>query len=163
MDDVESDHRCLAHLQNALKELILALNMEPDSYEIAQAVMAIQCAVSCMRSEVRYQMPDDDEYETPPVTEAAQLTLQEAARYFNDDERKRLAKTGHAMKDGSFPITNRTDLKNAIHLAGHASNPAAAKAHIKRMAAKLGAAEMIPKDWAAELDPAATDFLKSIR
>lgn len=66
---------------------------------------------------------------------------------FSESERKLLAKQGKAMKDGSFPIRNKSDLKNAIHLAGHADNPAAARRHIIRRAIALGAQGMIPSTW----------------
>jgi len=69
------------------------------------------------------------------------------ARDFNTSERKAAAKTGAAMPDGSFPIKNEADLKNAIRLAGNAKNPAAARAHIKKRAAALGLGDRIPDTW----------------
>lgn len=71
----------------------------------------------------------------------------EEARNFNTPERKKLAKTGSALPDGSFPIKNAEDLKNAIKLAGKAKNIAAAKAHIKRRAKVLALTNMIPAGW----------------
>jgi HK97 family phage prohead protease len=70
-------------------------------------------------------------------------------RDFSASERKDDAKSGAAMKDGSFPIENGKDLENAIHLAGHAKDPAAARAHIKRRAAALGLSSKIPDSWKA--------------
>jgi HK97 family phage prohead protease len=75
------------------------------------------------------------------------MSTDETRKTFTADERKALAAKGHAMPDGSFPIENTEDLKNAIHLAGNAKDPAAAKAHIKKRAAALGASKMIPTDW----------------
>jgi HK97 family phage prohead protease len=72
---------------------------------------------------------------------------EETRRTFSADKRKELSKKGHAMPDGSFPIENESDLKNAIGLAGNAKNPAAAKAHIKKRARALGLTSMIPEDW----------------
>lgn len=66
---------------------------------------------------------------------------------FSESERRLLAKQGKAMKDGSFPIRNKADLKNAIHLAGNAKNPAAARRHIIRRAIAIGARDMIPSSW----------------
>jgi HK97 family phage prohead protease len=68
-------------------------------------------------------------------------------REFSADERKKLAKSGAAMKDGSFPIANKQDLKNAIEAYGRAKNKAAAKRHIKARAKALGAEDMIPDSW----------------
>jgi ATP-dependent Clp endopeptidase proteolytic subunit ClpP len=68
-------------------------------------------------------------------------------RDFSTDERQRLAKSGEAMPDGSFPIVTRQDLENAIHAIGRASNPDAAKAHIKKRAKALGLTDLIPEEW----------------
>lgn len=74
----------------------------------------------------------------------------EQSRKFSADERKGAAKQGQAMSDGSFPIKNESDLKNAIRLAGNASDPAAAKRHIIRRARALGLTHLIPDSWKAE-------------
>lgn len=60
-------------------------------------------------------------------------------RKFNSKARDKAASSGAAMKDGSFPIYNRKDLKNAIKLAGHSKHgKAAAMAHIRKRAKALG-------------------------
>jgi hypothetical protein len=63
--------------------------------------------------------------------------------------RKRMAENGEAMPDGSFPIANLDDLKNAIQAIGRASDPTAAKAHIRKRAKALGHSELIPESWGA--------------
>lgn len=83
----------------------------------------------------------------PQEWEAAMLMLMEQARDIPGAERQKMAKTGAAMPDGSFPIANTMDLKNAIQSIGRAKNPAAAKAHIKKRAKALGAEQMIPEGW----------------
>lgn len=70
-----------------------------------------------------------------------------AKREFNAAQRRKDAKSGVAMKDGSFPIANGEDLENAIRLAGKAKDPDAARAHIKRRAAALGLSSKIPDTW----------------
>lgn len=62
-------------------------------------------------------------------------------------ERRTLATKGVALPDGSFPIRNVADLRNAIRAIGRAKDPAAAKAHIKRRARALGAAGLLPNTW----------------
>lgn len=79
MDDVTSDKKALDHLQVALKECILALNMEPDSWDIANAVKELQNALGNMRFEIRFPDSDDDTLETPAITEAAQVTLKKVS------------------------------------------------------------------------------------
>ena len=77
-------------------------------------------------------------------------------RTFDAKARKAAAKTGAAMPDGSFPIENQQDLENAIHAIGRASDPAAAKAHIKTRARALGLEKLIPAGWEGSL-PLDTD------
>lgn len=77
--------------------------------------------------------------------------LVEYARAFSADKRKSAAKSGSAMGDGSFPIENVQDLKNAIKAVGRASNPASAKAHIKKRAKALGKENLLPDDWASNI------------
>ena len=65
--------------------------------------------------------------------------------------RKRLATEGKAMPDGSFPIRNPNDLKNAIQAYGRAKigKRAAVKKHIMRRARALDRERMIPEKWLA--------------
>jgi hypothetical protein len=70
-----------------------------------------------------------------------------AKREFSTDERGKMADKGQAMPDGSFPIANKEDLKNAIQAHGRAKDPEKAKAHIKTRAKALGATDQLPDDW----------------
>jgi hypothetical protein len=74
----------------------------------------------------------------------------EERRYFSEDERTALAKSGNALPDGSFPIVNLNDLKNAIQAYGRASNKEQAKAHITKRAEELGATNELPESWSVE-------------
>jgi hypothetical protein len=67
-------------------------------------------------------------------------------RFFSAEARRRDAKSGIAMKDGSFPIANEEDLRNAERLAGHAKDPAAARAHIRSRAKALGLSTHMEKN-----------------
>ena len=68
-------------------------------------------------------------------------------RDYGTEARRRMAESGEAMPDGSFPIANRTDLRNAIQSVGRASNYEAARRHIISRARALGAEDMLPEDW----------------
>ena len=70
-------------------------------------------------------------------------------RDYSSGTRERMAEAGTAMPDGSFPIANATDLRNAIQSVGRAKNYAAAKAHIIRRARALGMLNMLPSEWNA--------------
>ena len=68
-------------------------------------------------------------------------------RDFSDEERSKLAESGHALPDGSFPIENETDLENAVHAFGRAKDKDKAKAHIIARAKAIGATDKLPADW----------------
>ena len=62
------------------------------------------------------------------------------AAVFTAEQRQRLAKSGAAMPDGSFPIRNCSDLMNARRAVGRAApgRRAAVRAHISKRARALG-------------------------
>ena len=63
---------------------------------------------------------------------------------FSEKERKSEARTGVAMRDGSFPIRNKQDLANARQAIGRA-NPGkrpAVRAHIAARAKALGVSSL---------------------
>jgi len=66
---------------------------------------------------------------------------------FSEAQREKLAKKGLALPDGSFPIRNREDLKNAISTYGLAKNKGRAKKWIKKRAKQLNAEKLLPANW----------------
>lgn len=66
---------------------------------------------------------------------------------YTPTQRKEMAKKGHALPDGSFPIANKADLKNAIQAHGRAKNKKVVKNHIIKRARALKATEMLPAKW----------------
>jgi hypothetical protein len=84
------------------------------------------------------------------VGETAEVAASESYEAeFTQSQRERLAKKGHALPDGSFPIRNKSDLKNAIKSWGLAkkSNKAKAKKFIKLRAKQLNSSELLPSTW----------------
>lgn len=76
-------------------------------------------------------------------------------REFSAEERRRLAAEGKALPDGSFPILNREDLKNAIRLVGLSKRPKGqVRRFIKRRAEALNATDLIPKEWSMKASKA---------
>lgn len=71
----------------------------------------------------------------------------EIAKMYTTEERMKLAKKGHAMPDGSYPIANVSDLRNAIQAFGRAKDQAAVKAHIKARAKALNRLDLLPENW----------------
>ena len=62
--------------------------------------------------------------------------------------RERLARSGAALPDGSFPIRNRSDLRNAISAFGRArmQDRGRVARHIRRRARALRAVDMLPEE-----------------
>ena len=58
---------------------------------------------------------------------------------YSTEERKSLAKKGYAMRDGSYPIKDCGDVKDALHRIGSGNaSKSAIVAHIRRQAKRLG-------------------------
>ena len=89
-----------------------------------------------------------DKYEDEDVeaidAEVAEIALKRA---FTEQQRGEMAKDGTALADGSFPISTKEDLSNAIQAFGRASDKPAAKRHIMQRAKALGAESLIPATW----------------
>ena len=60
-----------------------------------------------------------------------------------------LAKEGMALSDGSYPIVNESDLRNAIQAFGRAKDKEATKKHIMKRARALKLESLIPANWLA--------------
>lgn len=141
----------------------LAAGHLDEACDISLLVSAVECLKCWLAKEQGAQNGEDDDAisyvalaakfgwtpaEVDAMPQEAKSALAALAkRDFSAQERRDAADSGAAMPDGSFPIHNREDLENAIKLAGHAKDPAAAKAHIKQRARALGAEDMIPDSW----------------
>jgi hypothetical protein len=67
-------------------------------------------------------------------------------------ERQRLAEEGKALKDGSFPIRNVSDLKKAVHAYGRAKpgHKGLVQKHIVKRAKALNRPDLIPSTFSTE-------------
>lgn len=81
------------------------------------------------------------------VKSADAIDLEHKATY-NADQRRAMAKKGHALPDGSYPIGTKADLESAIELRNHGKGYAKATVHkhITKRAKALGATNMLPED-----------------
>jgi ATP-dependent protease ClpP protease subunit len=67
---------------------------------------------------------------------------------YKQADRDRMAKSGEAMPDGSYPIADEEDLDNAIHAVGRGGDGHdAIRRHIIKRAAALGLSSKIPDNW----------------
>lgn len=69
---------------------------------------------------------------------------------FSTAQRKELTAKKMALPDGSYPIRNVSDLKNAIASFGRAKNPALTKKWIIKRAKELNATELLPEAWGVD-------------
>jgi hypothetical protein len=83
----------------------------------------------------------------------------------SDDERMDLAKKGHAMPDGAYPIRDVDDLKNAIQAYGRAraSERREVRKHIMKRARALKQWPLVPEQWKNASSLEAAERVASMR
>lgn len=125
---------------------------DSDDFDVDQKAAAIQAVADEFKTRVNSlnvptdvlgQMSDDEK----TIWNKVKNILFGEKRTFTAAQRQAMAKSGQAMSDGSFPIANESDLKNAIQAVGRASNKASAMAHIKKRARSLGKTDLLPEGW----------------
>lgn len=130
----ESDNSSLSNkvenAKNRFQEMTLSIKKEELSNKIKSVKNELDPSLNYM-----IQMLDDD-----PESELAVVPRR---------VRQQLAREGKAMPDGSFPIRNVSDLKNAIRAYGRAKSGSkgAVKKHIVKRARGLDRQDLIPKNW----------------
>jgi hypothetical protein len=84
---------------------------------------------------------------------------------FSDEERTKLADKGFALPDGSFPIRNEDDLRNAIRAYGRAEKTkrVTVRKHIMKRARALRKEYLVPEDWTNAGSAEATSIVASMR
>jgi hypothetical protein len=83
----------------------------------------------------------------------------------SDEERMKLAKKGHALPDGAYPIRDEEDLKNAIQAYGRskASERRMVRKHIMKRARQLGKWMLVPEQWKNASSMEAAEKVASMR
>lgn len=67
---------------------------------------------------------------------------------YSVEDRRRMAKSGEALHDGSYPIADSEDLHNAIHAVGRGGDDhGEIRRHIIKRAHALGLSSQLPGDW----------------
>jgi hypothetical protein len=106
------------------------------------------CCDKCMgMSKSADQQDDDNDADSEPDADVDDIQKKD----FSTARRKQLAREGKAMGDGSYPIENQQDLKNAIRSWGRGGARADVKQHIIRRAKALGKSDLIPEDWKGDI------------
>jgi hypothetical protein len=84
---------------------------------------------------------------------------------FSEEDRTKLAEEGLALPDGSYPIRNEDDLRNAIRAYGRA-NPKdryKVRKHITKRARSLKKTDLIPSEWGSASSAEATASISAMR
>jgi hypothetical protein len=160
---------------NGSLELVAVCQVNVPGFPIARAMVASGKVMALVAAGASYFAIMKSEHVANLVDRAARLNELSAASadvmtrfetqfgYIPREKRDVLAKEGKAMKDGSFPIRNVEDLKNAIQAHGRAKDIAAAKKHIVKRARALGKYDLIPDEWRKPKTVAASAALDEIR
>lgn len=84
---------------------------------------------------------------------------------FSEEERSKLAESGEALPDGSYPIRNVEDLKNAIQAYGRSklSDRAEVRKHITKRARALKKFDLVPENWSTAASADAAVMVASLR
>lgn len=104
---------------------------------------------------VDYTVDEEPEEEIDDVQKAEEVLFGEDSEdifkaEFSEKQRKKLAKKKEAQPDGSYPIRNEKDLKNAIQAIGRSKDVEKTKRWIKKRAKELGKEDLLPDTWKAE-------------
>lgn len=141
-----------------------AREMAVGNWDESSDIGLLSEAVSLMRLFRAMEEHGDEDDGEPIYKGSVQVTEDDlrtflAKRKVSTSERKRLAGEGKALSDGSYPIENTEDLKNAAILArsGH-GNVADAKKLIAKRAKELGVPNPLASDTAKDTaEPEATE------
>ncbi len=139
------ERKPLQEAANTARSRVLSIKVEELSNKMKKTKKDIAGDTVSWDSEKYNGDTDPEEQEAEEDSEASVEEL----RSFDPKERDRLAKKGMALPDGSFPIENSRDLKNAIWAYGRSSKEKReeVKAHIIKRAKELGKEDMIPDIW----------------
>jgi hypothetical protein len=70
---------------------------------------------------------------------------------YSAEDRRRMAGNGQAMDDGSYPIADAEDVRNAVHAVGRGgASHDAIRRHVIARARALGQSSQIPDSWASD-------------
>jgi hypothetical protein len=160
---------------NGSLELVAVCQVNVPGFPIARALVASGKVFALVAAGASYFAMMKSQHVTSLVERAAKLSELSASSadlmtrfetqfgYIPRSKREDLAKSGAAMKDGSFPIRNVEDLKNAIQAHGRAKDVAAAKKHIIKRARALGKYNLIPDEWKKAKTIAASAQVEDMR
>ena len=136
-------HDPLRELNNRVEKLEAPLVAAAEDAKSRMTAMTAAIKAEELASKVRKMRDEDTEYLLQEFSIEGELAV------VTRRVREKLAQEGKALKDGSFPLRNVGDLKNAVHAYGR-SKPGKrglVRRHIMKMARKLERDDLIPENW----------------
>ena len=116
--------------------------------ELLAKIQAASTIVNQVRAEKKAELTAKAEELSDKVRSSFEY---DTLGYISRQVREKLAGEGKALPDGSFPIRNVDELKNAIQAYGRAkpSKRAAVRRHIIKSARRLKKSDVVPEKWKA--------------
>ena len=123
-----------------------------EKQELSTKIAELSSRFAPIREERRAQL--QTQIDSIEARVFAELIEEDGFGYIPMRERRKLAKEGKALPDGSFPITNIDSLKDSISAYGRGkpSKRAAIRRHIMKRARQLRQPDLIPEKWKAMAD-----------
>jgi hypothetical protein len=118
-----------------------------EKQELSTKIAELSSRFAPIREERRAQL--QTQIDSIEARVFAELIEEDGFGYIPMRERRKLAKEGKALPDGSFPITNIDSLKDSISAYGRGkpSKRAAIRRHIMKRARQLRQPDLIPDKW----------------
>lgn len=152
----------LAELNNRIAQLEIQTGARPDPTVLAAQAAEAKAKINAVKAERQAALAAKAEALAAKVREGEDY---ESLGYISMKNRKKLAEEGKALPDGSYPIRNETDLRNAIQAYGRSkpSKRAAVRRHIMKQARMLKKADIIPDEWktAGLIEDSVVDDIKA--
>lgn len=136
----------LNELNNRIAQLEIQTGVRPDPTVLAAKADEARAKIEAVKQERQAQLAAKAEELAARVRDGEDY---ESLGYISMKKRKKLAEEGKALPDGSYPISNESDLRNAIQAYGRSkpSKRALVRRHIMKRARGLGKADLIPDQW----------------
>lgn len=149
--DPESRLEVRKHINKRAKALGIA-DQIPQNWKNAAAIDDFETDLAeALTASIEMDEPGDARATLEMAFSADELEELEISEFkaFSPGQRRKMAGSGSAMPDGSFPIKTKADARRAVKAYGRAKNKSAAKKHIVRRAKAVGASDVIPETWKA--------------
>jgi len=136
----------LNELNNRIAQLEIQTGVRPDPTVLAAKADEARAKIEAVKQERQAQLAAKAEELSSRFRDGEDY---ESLAYISMKNRKKLAEEGKALPDGSYPIRNESDLRNAIQAYGRSkpSKRALVRRHIMKRARGLGKADLIPDEW----------------